>query len=90
MKSISLTELEPEGVSSFLSGAEALERYEMVTGARINRNKPSGLLLDIWKGVAFPGPFSWADGTVRILEMLFEPKKNWLEVLAKVGASVRT
>lgn len=38
---------------------KALERYQIITGTKINRNNFSGLLLDAWKGVAFLGPFSW-------------------------------
>lgn len=37
---------------------KALVQYEKVTGAKINRNKSSGLELDAWRGVALLGSFS--------------------------------
>ena len=90
-----------DDVSAFVSSREdieavqkAVDRYEKVTGAKINRDKSSGLRLGAWKGVALPGPFSWTDGPVRILGVWFGPdlqlEKNWSEVKSKVEARVET
>jgi len=66
-------------------------KYEMVTGARINRDKSVGLRLGAWKGCALPGPFSWTDGPCKILGVWFGPdlqlEKNWSEILEKVVAT---
>ena len=42
--------------------SEEIERYEGVSGAKINREKLVGLRLGSWKGSTFPVPFSWTDG----------------------------
>lgn len=44
-----------------------LERYENFMGAKINSIKSIGLQLAAWKGIVFPGPFSYKDEPVRIL-----------------------
>lgn len=60
---------------------KALDRYEKMTGAKINRDKSSGLWLGAWKGVDIPGPFGWTDGPLRILGVWFGPdlelETNW-------------
>ena len=71
--------------------SKEIRRYEVVTGAKINRKKSVGLWLGSWKGCALPGPFSWKDGPCKILTVCFEPdlqlEKNWSEVLEKVVAA---
>ncbi len=90
-----------DDVSAFVSSRsdieavqKALDRYEKVTGAKINRDKSSGLRLGAWKGVDLPGRFGWTDGPVRILGVWFGPdlqlEKNWSEVRAKVYAAGQT
>ena len=71
-----------------------LERYEKITGAKINLSKSKGLRLGAWRGrESLPGPFKWTDGPVCILGVWFGPdlqlEKNWSEVQAKVEASTR-
>ena len=71
-----------------------LERYEKVTGAKINLGKSKGLRLGAWRGLeSLPGPFSWTDGPVRILGVWFGPdlqlEKNWSEIQTKVEVAVR-
>ena len=72
--------------------SKEIGRYETVTGARINREKSVGLRLGSWKGCALPGPFSWTDGSCKILGVWFGPdlqlEKNWSEVLEKVVATI--
>ena len=47
--------------------------------------------LSLWKSCALPGPFSWEDGSCKILGVWFSPnlqlEKNWLKVLEKVVAT---
>ena len=73
---------EKDGVS------KEIERYEVVTGAKINREKSVGLRLSSWKGCALPSPLIWRDGPCKILGVWFCPdlqlEKNWSEVLEKV------
>lgn len=60
---------------------KALERYEIIMGAKINRNKFSGLRLGAWKGVDILGHFSFTYEPIRILGAWLGPrlqlKKNW-------------
>ena len=68
--------------------SKEIGRYEVVTGAKINREKSVGLQLGLWKGCALSGPFSWKDGPCKILGICFSPnlqlEKNLSEVLEKV------
>lgn len=101
MESVSLVELEPRfprtpmmyplscRVAEVVQ--KVLERYEKATKTKINRNKCSGLWLGAWKSVDLPGSFSWTDSPVCVLGVWFGPglrlKKNWSELLAKIGAA---
>ena len=70
---------------------KVVERYEEVTGVKINFDKSKGLWLGAWRGgVPLLGPFCWSDRPIYILR--FRPglqlKWNWSEVLAKVEVKV--
>ena len=71
--------------------SKEIERYEAVTGAKINHEKSVGLWLGSWKGCTLPGPFIRKDGPCKILGVWFGPdlqlEKNWSEVLEKVVAA---
>ena len=61
--------------SDILAVKKAVERYEKVTGAKINFDKSEGLWLGVWRsGVPLPMPFCWRDGPIRILRVWFRPQ----------------
>ncbi|CAE1328542.1 unnamed protein product [Acanthosepion pharaonis] len=69
--------------------SKQISGYEMVTGAKINRDKSVGLRLGAWKGVSLPGPFLWTDGPIKILGVWFGPgvEMNWSEVQGRAEAA---
>ena len=72
---------------------EAVVEYEWIVGAKVNFDKSEGLRLGAWRGSnAFPGPFRWSGGPIRILGAWFGPdlqlEQNCSEVQAKVNAQV--
>ena len=73
--------------------SKEISGYELVTGAKINRDKSSGLRLGSWKGVSLPGPFLWTDGPVKILGIWFGPdllvEMNWSEAQEKAEDAVK-
>ena len=90
-----------DDVSVFVSSHEdilavlqALDEYERITGAKINRSKSKGLRLGAWRRLNPPGPFEWTNGPIKILGIWFGPdlqlELNWSEVQAKVEGSVQT
>ena len=49
---------------------KAVERYEQITGVKINFDKSEGLQLGArWDDTLLPGPFRWSGGPVRIFEV---------------------
>ena len=69
-----------------------IRRYEIVTGAKINRKNSVTLLLGSWKSCVLHGPFSLMEKPCKILGVWFSPDlqlvKNWSEVLEKVMAAI--
>ena len=67
-----------------LAVKEAIARYEMVAGAKVNFDKSEGLRLGAWRGsVPLPVTFRWSDDPVRLLGVWFGPGLQ-----AKVEAQV--
>ena len=77
-----------------LAVLQALDEYERITGAKINRSKSKGLRLGAWRRLNPPGPFEWTNGPIKILGIWFGPdlqlELNWSEVQVKVEGSVQT
>lgn len=48
---------------------KSLERYEMVTGAKINRDKSSAMGFGVWRLVDLSGSFCWTGEFERILRL---------------------
>ena len=71
-------------VTSNAEVGKEIRRFEVVTGAKINRKKSVGLQLGSWKGYAFPDPFTWKDRPWFGPDIQLE--KNWSEVLERVVA----
>ena len=75
--------------------AEAVDQFNRVTGAQINRDKSHGLRLGRWRrdNVRLPNAFDWTDGPIKILGIWVGPDvqhdKNWTETLARVIAAAR-
>ena len=69
---------------------EEIERYKVVTRAKINREKSVGLRLESWKGCVLPDLFGWKDRACKILGVWFGPdlqlENNWSEEPEKVVA----
>ena len=53
--------------------SKEIGKYEVVTAAKINRERSIGLRLGSWKGCALPGPFFARDGICKILSVWFGP-----------------
>ena len=72
---------------------KAVSEYERIVGAKVNFDKSERLRIGAWRGSdTYLGPFSWSDGSVRILGMWFRPdlqqERNWSKRQAMVNAQV--
>ena len=77
-----------------LAVKKAVEKYEEVTGAKINFDKSESLRLDASRsGIPLPGCFRWSYGPIRTLGVCFGPgfllERNWLGVEVHGGVVLR-